>query len=129
MEYKNQPLIFFDGYCILCSWSVRFVKKRDKRGVFSFIPLQSNEASVLKLLMVQANDLPDSIILLENQKVWQMSDAALRIARKLNFPWNLLYGFIVLPKFLRDAAYKFIASRRYSWFGKRDTCYLDNPPL
>jgi len=79
--------------------------------------------------MAQDNDMPDSIILLENRKVWQMSDAALRIARKLNFPWNLLYGFIVLPKFLRDAAYKFIASRRYSWFGKRDTCYLDNPPL
>jgi len=129
MEYKNQPLIFFDGYCILCSWSVRLVKKRDKRGVFSFIPLQSSEASAIKNLMAQDNDMPDSIILLENRKVWQMSDAALRIARKLNFPWNLLYGFIVLPKFLRDAAYKFIASRRYSWFGKRDTCYLDNPPL
>ncbi len=124
MEYENQPLIFFDGYCILCSWSVRFVKKRDKRAVFSFMPLQSNGASDLKKFLAAGKDFPDSIILLENNKVWLLSDAALRIARRLRFPWNLLYGFIVLPRFIRDGAYKFIASRRYSWFGKRDTCYL-----
>jgi len=63
-----------------------------------------------------------SILLIEDDKVYDKSTAALRIGKKLRFPWNFLYIFIIVPKAMRNYIYTFIAKNRYKWFGKRDTC-------
>ena len=65
-----------------------------------------------------------SVILLENNRIYRKSSAALRIARKLTAPWPILYGFIVIPPFIRDAVYDFIGNHRYQWFGKFDQCMI-----
>ena len=72
---------------------------------------------------------PDSVVLIEGTKVYQRSDAVLRIARNLRAPWPVLYAFIVFPRFLRDAVYKFIAQHRYLWFGRTETCRVPTPEL
>jgi len=64
----------------------------------------------------------DSVLYLENGTLYKRSTAALQIARKLDGLWPLLFGLIIFPPFLRDAAYNWIAHNRYSWFGKRDVC-------
>lgn len=126
---NEHPVIFFDGFCNLCSGAVQFVIKRDSQGLFRFASLQSDyAASALKqfeLEPVQA----DSIVLLENGKVYQRSTAALRIAKKLKGLWPLLYGFIILPRFIRDGVYNFIAKNRYKWFGKQESCWVPTPEL
>ena len=111
-------VILFDGVCNLCNSSVQFVIRRDRRARFKFAPLQS-----------QGEAAGDSIVLVDNGRRYTRSTAALRIARHLDFPWNLAYALIVVPRPLRDAAYDFIARRRYRWFGRRDVCMTPTPEL
>jgi len=122
---RNKTLVvLFDGYCHLCCRSIRFIIKRDKKKSFSFIPLQSEDALKIAGLPVYDKESPSSIILIENGEIFQLSGAALRIARCLRFPWNLFYTFIIVPSFIRDRIYMFISKNRYKWFGKRETCFL-----
>ena len=127
----SQPpaVILFDGVCNLCNASINFVIDRDKQSYFTFGALQSVEGERLLSSYELPSDYLDSIILIENESVYCNSDAALRIARKLSGAWPLFYGFVVIPAFLRDPVYKWIARNRYRWFGKQDACRLPTPEL
>lgn len=117
------PIIFFDGYCNLCSWWVNFIIQHDKQGQFRFCALQSAAAEKLlnKFNLPEKNK---TVVLLADDKVYLKSTAALTILKKLKGVWSLLYVFIIIPPFIRDAVYKFIAAHRYSWFGLQQSCYL-----
>jgi predicted DCC family thiol-disulfide oxidoreductase YuxK len=124
MKVDKQPLILFDGYCHFCSKSVIFIIRRDKKKIFSFIPLQSEEAAKIGSQPDLDHNPPDSLVLVENDKVYKKSGAALRIARHLRFPWNMFYCLMIVPPCIRDSVYMFISRNRYRWFGKRETCIL-----
>ena len=122
-------VIFFDGVCNLCNRSVQFVIKRDRAKKFRFASLQGKSAAfVLKELNISPAD-SDSFILLENDKVYTRSTAALRVLRELGGLWKLFYVFIIVPPFIRDGVYNFIARKRYKWFGKREECMIPTPEL
>jgi predicted DCC family thiol-disulfide oxidoreductase YuxK len=108
---------------------VQFVIRRDNTGHFLFASLQSE---VGKKILAEKN-LPAnkiySFILVENGKVYNRSTAALKVFRKLKGLWRLLYGFIIVPKFIRDGIYQFIAKNRYQWFGKKNECMIPSPEL
>jgi predicted DCC family thiol-disulfide oxidoreductase YuxK len=119
----SDNIILFDGFCNFCSSSVIFILKRDKRSYFHFASLQSPTGN--KILMNGAiTDSLESLVLFEKGKYYYYSSAALRIARKLIFPWNLFYAFMFIPRFVRDPVYKLVAARRYKWFGKRESCFI-----
>ena len=122
-------IILFDGICNLCDRSVRFIYRHDPAGYFRFAPLQSEEAQ--RLLAEAGGAAPDlnTILLIEDGKVYDRSNAALRIARRLNKAWSMLYGGIVIPRPLRDLAYSYIARNRYRWFGQKEQCDLPPPGL
>ncbi|WP_139958065.1 thiol-disulfide oxidoreductase DCC family protein [Flavicella sediminum] len=121
---KKNAIILFDGFCNLCDSSVQFVIKRDLKQKFSFCSLQSNEAqSFLERTKPELKEI-DSILFIENNKIYTKSSAALKIAKELNAAWPLLYVFFILPKFIRDAVYDFIAKRRYAWYGKKEQCRI-----
>jgi predicted DCC family thiol-disulfide oxidoreductase YuxK len=124
MHSSNHSIVLFDGFCHLCSRTVRFIIKRDKKKIFSFIPLQSEVASKIQNLPVFDKTSPPSIILIEKDKIYQYSSAVLHIARHLRFPWNLFYVFIIIPAFIRDAIYMFVSRNRYKWFGRRESCMV-----
>ena len=129
MNMKNKKIILFDGVCNLCNSSVQFVIDRDLNNRFMFASLQSDFGQeVLKKHHLNTTDF-DSIILLDQQKIYEKSSAALRIAKELKFPWNLLAIFLILPKFLRDIGYNYVAKNRYNWFGKQESCWLPTPEL
>lgn len=121
---KEKPVLLFDGYCNLCSGSVIFIIKREKRDIFRFASLQSEFAKDLLSKLNSGENIPDSIVLVEANEVYYKSKAALKVARRLKFPWPLLYIFIVIPPFIRDWLYDFIAKRRYRWFGKKQQCFV-----
>jgi len=123
------PIIFFDGICNLCNGAVQFTIKRDHKNIFRFASLQSEYATEKIAPFNIAPENLDSFILLENGKVYQRSTAALRVAKKLNGLWPLLYGFIIVPRFIRDAVYNYIAKNRYKWFGKQESCWVPTPEL
>ena len=123
-QMKGQPILFFDGFCNLCSSSVRFIERRQKKNVFRFVPLKSKEA--LKLLegFEEHGELPDSIILIQDGRTFTRSSAAIKIALKLRFPWVLLSIFFIVPRFIRDPLYDWIARHRQGWFGSSKICYI-----
>lgn len=124
-----ERIILFDGVCNLCNGSVQFVIKRDPNGKFRFASLQSDFGQqVLAREGLPAGKLT-SFILLEDGKMYQRSTAALRVARQLPGAWALLYAFIVVPPFIRNAVYDFIAANRYRWFGKQESCMIPTPEL
>lgn len=65
-----------------------------------------------------------SFLLVEGNKYYTHSTAALRVARSLGGAWSLLYAFIIIPRFIRDAVYNLIARNRYKWFGKKEECWV-----
>jgi predicted DCC family thiol-disulfide oxidoreductase YuxK len=128
----SQPpaIILFDGVCNLCHGLVQFIIRRDPAGYFRFASLQSEVGKRLIPDGINPDpDNPDSVVLIENGRVFTHSAAVLRIMRRLAGPWPLLSAGLVLPRFLRDAAYRFVARNRYRWFGKQDECWLPTPEL
>lgn len=126
---KKHKIILFDGVCNLCNSSVTFAIKRDKNDVFRFAALQSEIGMQLISKFKIDTSQTDSIILIEGNKYYEKSSAALHIAKHLSGGWPLLYGFIILPKFIRNAVYDFIAKNRYKWFGKKESCMIPTPEL
>jgi len=126
---QQQLIVLFDGVCNLCSSSVQFIIKHDKKKQFSFASLQSDFGQqVLKGNNLSATDF-NSFILLENGKLYSKSTGALRVVKRLNAAWPLLYGFIIVPPFIRNAVYNWVAKNRYKWFGKQESCWLPTPDL
>jgi predicted DCC family thiol-disulfide oxidoreductase YuxK len=122
-------IVLFDGVCNFCNGSVNFIIKRDKENYFKFAPLQSKigEELLQKYEIDKAET--DSVILIEDEKAYTHSTAALRIARKLNGVWSWLYAFIIVPRGLRDFLYRLFAKNRYRLFGKQDACMMPTPEI
>lgn len=126
---ERKAVILFDGVCNLCNSAVQFVIKHDPDAYFSFAALESNFGQeLLKKHSLNTKDF-DSFVLYENDKVYIKSSAALRLTKKLRFPFPLLYPLLLIPAFLRNLIYDFIARNRYRWFGKKDSCMLPSPEL
>ena len=122
-------MILFDGVCNLCNRFVHFVIARDPSGRFHFGALQSDAAHRMLREAHTPATVPDSIVLVDEGRVFTRSTAALRVARGLRFPWPLAYGLIAVPRPLRDWVYDIVARNRYVWFGKRDACMVPTPDL
>lgn len=124
---KEKFVVLFDGVCNLCSSSVQFILKRDKKDQFLFGSLQGNYGQeVLKKYGMPQNEF-NSFMLLEGKRLYTKSSGALRMLKHLGGAWILFYAFIIVPKFLRDAVYNFVATNRYRWFGKKEECWLPKP--
>jgi predicted DCC family thiol-disulfide oxidoreductase YuxK len=129
---SNNPVIFFDGICNLCNASVNFIIRHDKTGKFRFASLQSEFAKAFienNTSLINGHILPDSLILAEDGKVYFRSEAALRIAQKMDGIWKVLIIFRIIPHKWRDLLYDFIAKNRYQWFGKRQSCMVPTPEI
>lgn len=125
----DHPIILFDGICNFCNSAINFVIRRDPESKFRFATLQSEMAhGLLSTRKFPASDL-SSFVLIENNKIFIRSTAALKVCRHLSGLWPLLYGLIVVPRFIRDGVYNWIARHRYQWFGKRDTCMIPTSDL
>ena len=125
----NSPVIFFDDLCVLCSRSVQFIYRNDIKKRFYFASLESEAFNGISGQFNQDKSIPKSVILYDNGKVYSRSGAALRIAWRLRFPLPLLALALIVPPFLRNAFYDWIARKRYAWFGKRDTCFIPENDL
>ncbi|HTB52793.1 MAG TPA: thiol-disulfide oxidoreductase DCC family protein [Ferruginibacter sp.] len=126
---NDHPIILFDGVCNLCNGAVQFVIKHDPDRRFLFTSLQSETGkNLLQKFAISPDDL-SSFVLLQNDKVYTQSTGALKVIKQLRGAWKLLYGFIIVPAFIRNAVYRLIAGNRYKWFGKQDACMMPTPAL
>ena len=121
---SNKGLLIFDGYCILCSWSVRFILKRDKKDYFRYVALQSEYAKQIISSYNLPVDFDKSIVLISENKIWLKSDAVLQVVSRLNGIWPIFGIFRIIPKPIRASIYMLISKYRYKLFGKRNDCYI-----
>lgn len=125
----DHPIILFDGICNFCHSSVNFIIKRDPKCRFRFAALQSNAGKENLQQFKLSTTALDTLVLIQRNCCYVRSAAALRIARQLSGLWPLLFGFIIIPPFIRNWVYDFIARHRYQWFGKKEACMLPTPDL
>lgn len=119
-----KSIILFDGVCNLCNSSIDFIIKRDAKDYFRFGALQEIEGQAALSKFNVSSGYLDSLVLIEDDTLYFRSTAALRIARKLNGIWPMVYIFILIPAPLRDYLYNWIGKNRYRWFGKKSSCRI-----
>jgi len=120
-------IVLFDGECNFCDSSVQFIIKRDPVAHFLFTSLQSEKGIELAKQYAIPKEV-DSLVLIENGKAFTKSSAALRIAKKLDGLWHLLFLFILVPRKIRNGVYDYVAKNRYRWFGKKEEACMLPPP-
>ena len=121
---RRTSIILFDGICNLCNSSVNFVIRRDPDKRFKFAALQSSGGQrLLQEHGLHPSQL-DTFILIEEGQVYSRSTAALRVVKRLNKPWPVLYACTLIPVPIRDRLYNLVAKHRYKLFGKRETCIV-----
>ncbi len=127
---KDKKIILFDGVCNLCHSSVQYVIKHDKKDVFRFVPLQSELGiKIINYLGIDTKN-TDSIILYEPGKAFYYKlEAALTIVKDFGgiYTWSSILS--IIPKFISNAVYDYVARNRYKWYGKQEFCMIPKPEL
>jgi predicted DCC family thiol-disulfide oxidoreductase YuxK len=127
IDLQNKKVIYFDGVCNLCTGTVQFLLRHNKKEDILFSSLQSKSG----LQMLRYFGLPQhnysSFVFVENGVLYQQSTGALRVTRYLGGLWPLLYVLILVPPCIRNRVYNKIAKNRYKWFGKKGECWLPTP--
>ena len=123
----DRPIFVFDGFCALCSGSARFVMRHDPKARFRLLPAQSPLGQALYRHYRLDPGRLDSVILLAKGRAYLRSDAVVRVATILGWPWRAAALLLLVPRRLRDAAYDLVARNRFRWFGRLDTCARPTP--
>lgn len=125
----DKPVILFDGVCNYCNSMVNFVIRQDSEKKFRFATLQSDGGQKL----LEEFELPkqdfNSFVFIQNNKAYLQSTAALKVMNLLPWYWKWTQAFWIIPKFLRDAVYDFVAKNRYKWFGRKEVCMIPTPEV
>lgn len=123
------PILLFDGNCTLCNHSVQFVLKHEKNKNIQFASLQSIIGKkLLQQYAINPHEV-DSLVLIINERVYTKSSGALQLTKYLKGLYPLLFGLMIVPAFIRNAVYDYVARNRYKWFGKSDNCMMPTPEL
>lgn len=123
-----EPVILFDGTCAFCERSVRFIASRDN-GYFRFGASQRDEARTLLARYGTTREAARSIILIDNDRIYLRSDAALRIAGHMRAPWKYLSVFLAVPRPIRDVVYRLVAAVRIRLAGTANACEVPPPEI
>lgn len=124
---NSHPIVVFDGICNFCSQSVQAVIRADRNAVFRFASMQSPlGAQLMRRFGIDPSD-AQTFLLVDGERSYMRSDAALEVARRLPFPWFCLSWLRAVPRFVRNPVYSVVARNRYKWFGKKDACFLPSP--
>jgi predicted DCC family thiol-disulfide oxidoreductase YuxK len=112
---EGKILVQFDGMCILCSRTVRFLLNADRKNKLLFQALQNSP-----------EDQNSETIIVTNHRGLQYTyfDAALKIGYELGGIYKSIAIFRLLPKSWRKSIYQWVARNRFRWFGRRQSCYL-----
>lgn len=120
----DQPVLIFDGVCVLCSHSASFVLRHDKNDMFQLLAAQSPIAqAIYRHYGLNPTDF-DTMILLSDGRLWLKSESAIHTAERLGFPWSSAKLLRIIPLSLRDRFYDWVARNRFRIFGRRESCYV-----
>jgi len=121
-DHTHQNIVFFDGVCGLCNSAIDFLMRKDKKKVLLFAPLQGSTAAKL-LPHGEATSL-SSMVYYSEGKISYRTKAILNLLWDMGGWWTLFSIFRIVPAFIRDIFYNWMAASRYKWFGKKETCRI-----
>ena len=122
-------VVLFDGVCNFCNNSINFTIKRDKKNQLKFAAMQSTAGiQLMEQYGLPVKDM-QSFVFIENGVAHNRSTAALNVCKYLGGFWPLCYVFILVPLFIRDGMYNYVAKNRYKWFGKNNECMVPTPAV
>jgi len=127
-DFTTDPVILFDGLCNLCHASVQTVIRRDKQAVFKYASLQSAAGQTLRAVH-GVEPTVDSIILIHGGQAYLRSDAILEILHQLGGLYRIFSILRLIPAWLLDTLYNWVAGHRFAWFGRRESCMVPTPDL
>ncbi len=117
-------ILLFDGFCNLCNGLVMFIQKRNSSASIHFAPLQSSTGRIILKKINSGQHHLDTVVYLSHGKYYFKSSAILHVLKDLGGGWQLCYGFIIIPRFIRDFLYDIISRSRYRIFGRSDSCII-----
>jgi predicted DCC family thiol-disulfide oxidoreductase YuxK len=127
MTVRSGPIILFDAMCVLCSANAAFVLRHDRTGRFRLASMQGEAGAALYRRFEIDHANPETLIVVEGDRVLRDSDAVLAIWAGLDRPWNALAMLRIVPRWLRDPVYRCVARHRYRLFGQRSACWIPTP--
>ncbi|WP_211465006.1 thiol-disulfide oxidoreductase DCC family protein [Collimonas silvisoli] len=119
-------IIVFDAKCLVCSSWVQFLLKHDQQRVFRFVSIQSRAGMDLLARAGLNITTLETLLLVDGERHYRHTAAILRVLHQLGYPWKLAWIVWLVPSFIRDAAYRWVARNRYRIFGRSDACFLPN---
>ena len=120
-------VVFFDGICNLCQYSVRYLIQHDKNKTLKFASLQGKHAK--KMIQLNGVNSLESMVFFDGKELYKKSTAILKLSTVLGGWHKLLLVGYILPQFIRDSLYSLVAKNRYRWFGKQDYCRIPTKDL
>jgi predicted DCC family thiol-disulfide oxidoreductase YuxK len=131
---SDSAILLYDGTCGFCAKSVQFVLAREKsRHTLRFAPLQSELGMDVQRRHPELVNV-DSVIWLEPgvagspESVSVRSNAVFHTLRYLGGVWSVLAALgAIVPRFVRDAAYDFVARHRHKIIRADTSCLLPTP--
>jgi predicted DCC family thiol-disulfide oxidoreductase YuxK len=124
---SDAPVLVFDGVCVLCSRWVHFILRHDKSARIRLAPMQSQSGRALLATFGLDPDDPLSLLYVVDGRGYQDSEAILRVLASLGGAWRATAIVRVIPRFVRDPLYRWLARNRYRWFGRTDACLVPTP--
>ena len=125
--HRESAVIVFDGVCVLCNGWVRFLLRHDRRARYRFAVMQSASGRALLSMHGLDPEDPVSFLLVEQGQAWTDTDAIVRVLSGLGGAWRATGLLRLLPRALRDRAYRALARNRYRWLGRHDQCPVPSP--
>ena len=122
MIEKTKNIVFYDSDCLLCSRTILFLLKKDKKKKLLFAPLGG--LTFLSYPTINSDEFKNTLVFLKKDVFLTESTGVLSILQILPIPWKFLSIFLVIPPFIRNSVYKIVARNRYKWFGRKENCLV-----
>lgn len=94
-----------------------------------FSPMQSEYAKIALESIGLNPGQTNTVVYIKGKRHYTESNAALEILSDLGGLWHVTAIFRIIPRFIRDFAYRLVARSRYRIFGKKNACMIPSPTL
>ena len=125
----GQPVVVFDGECVLCSRFFRFVLRQDRAQRFRFATAQSPLGQGLYTDLGLPSDDFQTNLVFARGRLFTKADAFAAAMRELGWPWRLAAVILRAPDWMKTPLYRRIARNRYRFFGRYDACLVPDAEL
>ena len=119
---NRQAIVFYDGECLFCSYWVRFIIKHNPAQNLYFATLRSATSLDFPSDVKIKGDIGNSILLLQGGKFYESSEAVLKIASHLSYPWKVMVVSRIIPAVIRDYIYQQVARNRHRLSSRKLSC-------